>query len=347
MPHPTLKAVRHAVSANIPCLLWGSPGVGKTAAITQLAESMGAHFEVLVGGLLAEPADISGVLLDAGEGRLRRAEPTWFSRIVDATRRGQRSIILIDELTCATPQVQATLLRLVQERAVGDSSLPDDCAIIGAANPADLSTGGAELSPPTISRWCHLQWDADFGAWSDWMLARTDFRQARARIVGHIAANRSALMPSSKASNTSDPYPCPRSWDAAARALGAAGPDTEAAHLLLAGCVGSGAASEFVAWERGADLPDAEDVLAGRAQLPKRLDAMHASLLSLVAAVNEHPTEARWAAAWDLLDKVGAGGRDLAAVAATMLARSPSAKILKSPACAGSLAQEFISAGAL
>lgn len=38
-PDEQLEALTLAVAADLPVLLWGEPGIGKTAAITQLAES--------------------------------------------------------------------------------------------------------------------------------------------------------------------------------------------------------------------------------------------------------------------------------------------------------------------
>lgn len=35
-----LEALTLAVAADLPVLLWGEPGIGKTAALTQLAESL-------------------------------------------------------------------------------------------------------------------------------------------------------------------------------------------------------------------------------------------------------------------------------------------------------------------
>jgi len=45
--------------------------------------------------------------------------------------------------------VQAALLRVVLERAVGDLTLPDEVAVVAAANPPEQAADGWDLSQPT------------------------------------------------------------------------------------------------------------------------------------------------------------------------------------------------------
>jgi hypothetical protein len=75
------------------------------------------------------------------------------------------------------------------------------------------------------------------------------------------------------------------------------------ARMLVAGCVGDAAASEWHAYHVARDLPDPEALLAGTAKLPKRGDQVSAALLSVAAAaLSQHKDRSgRISRAWKLL----------------------------------------------
>jgi len=58
-----------------------------------------------------------------GDG-VRFAPPSWALRLAEAGH----GLLFLDELSTAPPAVQAALLRVVLERAVGDLMLPDAVA---------------------------------------------------------------------------------------------------------------------------------------------------------------------------------------------------------------------------
>jgi hypothetical protein len=61
-------------------------------------------------------------------------------------------------------------------------------------------------------------------------------------------------------------------------------------HQAALGLVGAGATGEWVSWLRDLDLPEPEDVIAGRADLPKRGDRLAATLSAVAtAAAAERP----------------------------------------------------------
>lgn len=334
----TLSAALHA---NVPALLWGAPGTGKSATIAALAAGRGDHLEVLSGGILADPADITGPLAVV-DGEARYLRPAWLRRLLSADTAGNGTILFIDELTCASAQVQAALLRLVQERCAGETPLPAATRIVAAANPADQAAAGADLPAPTANRWVHVQWTLQPASWASWMLAQPDARPERASVAAYIHAHPAALLrlPGTETERGAA-WPSPRSWDAAARLMAAlpAGPDRLEA---LACAVGAAAAAEYAAWIRQADLPDPEDVLAGRAPVPVRADARHAALLAVAAAVLGRLTAPRWARAWEILGAVAAEGRDSAVIAAGVLARDKRSKKFPAPPEAADLAGDLL-----
>ncbi|MFD0478250.1 AAA family ATPase [Nonomuraea thailandensis] len=147
-----MDALSVAVAANLPVLLWGSPGTGKTSAVLALGERLGLPVEVVVGSI-REPSDFAGLPV-LRDGETWFAPPRWASRLASAGR----GILFLDELTTAPPAVQAAMLRVVLERAVGDLALPPAVRIVAAANPPEQAADGWDLSAPLANRLVHLDW---------------------------------------------------------------------------------------------------------------------------------------------------------------------------------------------
>lgn len=200
-PDGQLEALTLAVAADLPVLLWGEPGIGKTAALTQLAASLDLPLTTVIASV-HEPSDFSGLPVigdDPAEQGVPMAPPDWAVRLV----RAGRGLLFLDELSTAPPAVQAALLRLVLERRIGALQLPPGVRIVAAANPRSSAADGWELSPPLANRFVHLQWTHDHdvvvrglgGTWPRATLPRLDPERlpaavdfARRAVCGLLAA---------------------------------------------------------------------------------------------------------------------------------------------------------------
>ncbi|TVT45607.1 AAA family ATPase [Amycolatopsis rhizosphaerae] len=339
-PDPQLDALALAVSADLPVLLWGEPGIGKTAALTQLAEALGLPLTTVIASV-HEPADFSGLPVvgdDPAVQGVPLAPPDWAVRLV----RAGRGLLFLDELSTAPPAVQAALLRLVLERRVGALRLPSAVRIVAAANPRSSAADGWELSSPLANRFVHLQWTFDHevvvrglgGTWPRATLPRLDPGRlheavtfARRAVCGLLAARPGLVhqLPKNEA-NRGGPWPSPRSWEMALRLIafaGAAGTSREVLSMLVRGTVGDGPGLELLAALDRMDLPDPEVLLADPAAvvLPERGDLRRTVLDGVVEAVRRRPERSRWNAAWTLLAlALETGAPDLVVVPAATLA---------------------------
>ena len=321
----TLDTIRAAIEADVPVLLWGAPGTGKTAAIYELARAAGAHTETLIGSML-DPVDVGGQPIPA-RGRVVIAPPAWAERLLAAIRAGRPAWLILDELSCAPPSVQAALLRVVHERRVAELDLTG-CRVVAAANPADTAADGGSIAAATANRWAHVDWTVDASAWvageaAGWGTPSTGaIAAARAPVLGWITAQPAALLrvPQDPAA-AGRAWPSPRSWSAAIRMLAATAVGAAARRAAVAATVGDAAAAEWATWVVAQDLPDAEAVLAGRARMPTRGDQARAvSIAVALAAAAEHAERTRRVGrAWEVLATLRP---DVALVAARMLLES-------------------------
>ncbi|MFD3482805.1 AAA family ATPase [Streptomyces sp. NPDC058665] len=339
-PDNQLEALTLAVAADLPVLLWGEPGIGKTAALTQLAASLDLPLTTVIASV-HEPSDFSGLPVvgdDPAAQGVPMAPPDWAVRLV----RAGRGLLFLDELSTAPPAVQAALLRLVLERRIGALQLPPDVRIVAAANPRSSAADGWELSPPLANRFVHLQWTHDHevvvrglgGTWPVATLPRLDPERladavgfARRAVCGLLSARAGLVhrLPSNER-RRGGAWPSPRSWEMSLRLIAfatAAGSSRDVLSLLVRGTVGDGPGLELLASLDRMDLPDPETVLAdpAGAALPERGDLRQAVLDGVVRAVRERPEKSRWDAAWAVLVRaMETGAPDLVVVPATTLA---------------------------
>ena len=337
---PQLEALTLAVAADLPVLLWGEPGIGKTAALTQLAAALDLPLTTVIASV-HEPSDFSGLPVvgdDPAAQGVPMAPPEWAVHLV----RAGRGLLFLDELSTAPPAVQAALLRLVLERRVGALRLPPGVRIVAAANPRSSAADGWELSAPLANRFVHLQWAHDHdvvvrglgGTWPRASLPRLDPDRlgasvafARRAVCGLLTARPKLVhqLPGSEA-RRGGPWPSPRSWYMALRLTAfatAAGTSRDVLSMLVRGTVGDGPGLELLAGLDRMDLPDPETLLAdpAAADLQERGDLRQAVLDGVVEAVRKRPEKDRWDAAWAILARaVDTGAPDLVVVPATTLA---------------------------
>jgi hypothetical protein len=335
-----LEALTLAVSADLPVLLWGEPGIGKTAALNQLADALELPLTTVIASV-HEPSDFSGLPVvgdDPTEQGVPMAPPDWAVRLV----RAGEGLLFLDELSTAPPAVQAALLRVVLERRIGALALPPGVRIVAAANPRSSAADGWELSPPLANRFVHLQWTYDHevvvrglgGTWPKAVLPRLAPAQlpeavafARRAVCKLLAARPGLVhqLPKNEA-RRGGAWPSPRSWEMTLRLVAfatAAGASREALSMLVRGAVGDGPGLELLASLDRMDLPDPEVLLAdpAAAVLPQRGDLCQTVLDGVVEAVRRRPEQSRWDAAWSLLVRaLETGAPDLVVVPAATLA---------------------------
>ena len=285
------KVLGRLIDAGVPTLVWGAPGVGKTAHIRALANKRRWLLVEIIASL-HDPTDFNGLPV-VQNGSVRFAPPDW----VYLFEEQGRGILFLDELTTAPPTVQAALLRLVLERKVGAHSLPAGVRIVAAANPPDIAASGWELSPPLANRFVHLNWQLDGDTYRraleegfappPALTTDPERHAARALFWKQLVAGflkRNAGMAFTQPAEDEYAYATPRSWDFAIALMATCDlhgyaprpgqqspPNTQPFVNLVKGAVGSGAATSFLQYLRQLRIPDPEAVLDGAAQVDPTL----------------------------------------------------------------------------
>jgi len=171
----TLRAVRAAAEARIPVMIVGAPGVGKTATIRALAESMGYKLITILGSQM-DPTDVAGLparekIFEDEEGvafyGTTYSMPWWQVEIM----RHKKVMLFFDEFSNTSSAVRASMLTMLQNREFPNGmTMPDETIVLGAMNPTEQAADGWELDKPTTNRMMFLKWEAPIEDWYAGML---------------------------------------------------------------------------------------------------------------------------------------------------------------------------------
>ena len=234
--------------------LVGVPGVGKTEACVQAAAALGLpHYEIRPAEL--EPVDFRGIPvpdLDKLVTRWLRAEfwPT------------EKCWITFDELTLASPDVTAPLLKILLGRAIGDFRLHPETVVAWTGNLAQHKTGAHKVPTALGSRSIIMEVEPSYDEWRQYYLGREDHHGA---VLEFLDREPQAFCPFDPRCHGNQPSP--RSWVRAGQLA-----HVTTSPVLFAGVLGDDVGQAFArAVAEYRPVPEVADVLSGNAEAPTDL----------------------------------------------------------------------------
>jgi hypothetical protein len=267
-----------------PIFLWGSPGIGKSQSVKQVAEEQGVELRDVRASLL-DPTDLKGFPY-ISEGRMCWAPPSFLPT-------DGEGILFMDELNLAPQSVMSACYQLILDRRIGEYQLPEGWYIVAAGNPKGM--GVQRMSKALINRFLHIQVEVHPEEWQQWAAQNG----VHPMIQAFLRMRPQLLMPSDQ-DTKEGPYPTPRSWEFVSMAVKATWPKRPKIEVLE-GLVGSAAAAEydqfFTIYESGV-FP--HDILSGASyKLPEEqavryilltacvMQATPEQMVNLLAFVNQ------------------------------------------------------------
>jgi hypothetical protein len=294
-PKSAKRSINRAIKMRRPVFLWGPPGIGKSDIVKQIGDDAGREV-IDVRLALWEPTDIKGIpYYNADMGTMTWAPPAELPTDPNST-----AIIFLDELNSAPPAVQAAAYQLILNRRVGTYNLPKGVDIVAAGN-RDGDRGVTYRMPaPLANRFVHLEAKVDFDDWQDW----ATLNKVHPEVVGYVGFAKQDLYDYDPKSS-SKAFATPRSWSFVSDLLGDDDCDTDTLHNLIAGAVGDGLATKFMAHRKVAGrMPKASDILDGKVSTLeiKEVSAMYSLTVSLCYELKDRAEKktAKWD---DMADK--------------------------------------------
>jgi MoxR-like ATPase len=278
-PSALARALAALVPTKRPVFIWGPPGVGKSSLVRQAANTLKLSLLDLRASLL-DPVDLRG-LPKFGKAAAEWVPPVFLPR----TGTG---ILFLDELTQAAAIVQSACLQLTLDRKLGEYELPPGWSVVAASNRPEDRAGGHRLISPLANRFIHLDMEVDTEDWQAWAVT-----SGIAPVVRAFLRFRPALLFQYESAANPRAFPSPRSWQFVSDVLAVT--PAEALDRVVAGCVGEGAAAEFVAFlTLSRDLPDLDALLAhpDTAPVPAEPAVVYALVGAVVEQVRSVPAKA-------------------------------------------------------
>lgn len=196
----TLKKVLPKVlSVDIPVMLVGHAGIGKTQIIKEMAEEHKRDLTILVLSQM-EPGDLLGMPYKAPDGTTKYLKPEWWPS-------GKKNILFLDEINRAHPSVLNAILQLVMDKRIMNNVLPEDTWIVAAINPATEEYSVQEIFDKAfITRFLWLKVTTQVKDWEEYEMKNASPVKAR-----FIQAVSSILNFETKKFDLPDLEPVPRS----------------------------------------------------------------------------------------------------------------------------------------
>lgn len=150
-------ALKVSEKSKKPLLIMSCPGLGKTTTVELFAQVRGYNLQLLRGNSTSAEEvlgydTVSDLEEDRAQKTTRHCRPSWFTKVLQASERGEKTLLFLDEITTANEWTQSALLHLVFERMVGDEELPKDTLIVSAGNYAQNLSSQMNMLPPLMNR---------------------------------------------------------------------------------------------------------------------------------------------------------------------------------------------------
>ena len=251
----------------------GSPGVGKTSLIRQVAEELNVEYrEVHMPTRLVEDFGIPYPNGDV----LKYIIPDWFP-----TDPNSRGILCFDDRNQASADLQKVLANICQARNLHGTPLPDGWMVVSTGNHQRDRAGANRVLSHLRDRETVLQMDTNIDDWTHWALRNG----VRSEVISFIAFASHLLCDFDP---NRDKNATPRGWvEGVSPALGVV--PAAAEFDTFAGSVGDGAASDFVAYLKTyREVPDIDELLKDpdNAKLPTEPMIKYATVASIAARMD-------------------------------------------------------------
>ena len=244
-PSLATKMITGAIKAKLVTMMKGSPGIGKSDIVRQIAKEY--NLKVIDFRLSqCDPTDLAGFPMIVGS-RADYVPMAHFPLEGDPLPINPETglpyagwLLFLDEATSALPAIQAAAYKLVLDRMVGSHHLHKNVAMVMAGNKLDDGAIVHEMSTALQSRLMHLELVVDQDEWIKW----AEEAGIDHRITSHIKFKPGNLY-NFKADHTDETYGCPRTWEFSDRILKNTDDGDVTRLPMLSGTLGEGLAREF------------------------------------------------------------------------------------------------------
>lgn len=267
------KQLEILIQSDTPVFIHGSPGIGKSFIVNDIAKQSG--FELI---------DVRLSQLDAVDLRgipsISNNQTKWMPPVFLPQDENSKGILFLDELNSAPLSVQAAIYQLVLDRKIGEYTLPKNWRIICAGNKINDKGIVFKLPSPLINRMVHIVLEAKYNDFKVWAIQNN----IHPFIVGFLGFRPDLLSSEVPSSTETNPAFCtPRAWTMLSNII-KSNSNLNAMHPIIYGTVGYGAAIEFISFVKVyKTLPNIDAILEGlNFDVPQEPSSLYALCAALI-----------------------------------------------------------------
>ena len=232
-----------AIGRNVPAMLWGAPGIGKTDIVEQAARELGLPCLTEVLNTM-ESVDLRG-LPSARNGVVEWSTPDFLARLQRIALPDGSCVLFIDEANSNALNMQAPLMQLALKRRIGPHELPAKCRVVFAGNRQSDRAVAQRMATALANRLLHIDVEVSLPAWLTWA-RETGIHPMVIAFVAHRGegtVGRPGLLFTFDPTNPEQrAFASPRQWAEVSKVADA---PSGLLHGLVAGLVGEAPAIEF------------------------------------------------------------------------------------------------------
>ena len=268
------------IDSQIPVFVWGSPGVGKSSLVAQIATQKEMKFIDLRLSLL-DPTDLRGIpFFQADEKKAVWAKPEF----LPDENSEEYGILFLDEINSSPPTIQAAAYQLILDRKIGEYKLPKNYSIIAAGNYESDRGVTYRMPTPLANRFVHLNFDIDFESWKLWAY-ETNIDK---KIISYLSYKPSDLFMFDPKSGQKS-FATPRSWKFVDDILKSK-LDIKLLQRTISGAIGDDVSNEFINYCKVMEeLPNIDNIINGiEVEIPSKNSALFAMCIGIVYALKNN-----------------------------------------------------------
>lgn len=261
--------------AHEPVLIVGSPGIGKSDLVRQVADEL-SYDLIVTHPVVDDPTDYKGMPAVVTREGAPAAQFLPFGDLWKMIEATEPTLVFMDDLGQAPPAVQAAIMQLILARRINSHAISEHVRFVAATNRREDKAAVSGLISPLVDRFTTvLTLEFDLDDWVTWGLGNAMPAELLA-----FARHKPDLMNRFEPNREMKKSPTPRSVASLGRLVNRGILDME----VLSGAAGEGYATEFLAFYRTwLALPSRDEIYLNpdSAPVPTRPDVLYALMGSL------------------------------------------------------------------
>lgn len=162
-----------------PIIMFGPPGVGKTAIVSQIAREANINFVSysITHHTRQSALGLPFIAEEEFDGHQYNISEYTMSEIIASVYRAQeetgvhQGILFLDEINCVSETLAPAMLQFLQYKTFGMHELPEGWIIVTAGNPPEYNRAAREFDPAMMDRLKRIDIEPDLEVWQEYAAA--------------------------------------------------------------------------------------------------------------------------------------------------------------------------------